>query len=89
MTDDTLSALRSQIQDGRITAETFNPKRSYKVLAMFGDDAGTMFMLIGEHDGAYGVFEARNQSQWSFHSGHSSLEGALDEIRGFNLKRLS
>jgi hypothetical protein len=48
-----------------------------------------MFMLIGEHDGVYGVFEARNQGQWSFHSGHSSLEGALDEIKGFNLKRIS
>lgn len=89
MTGDRLKALQSQLQNGRIAAETFNPKRYYKVLAVFGDDAGTMFMLIGEHDGAYGVFEARNQGNWSFHSGHSSLEGALDEIKGFNLKRVS
>ncbi len=89
MSDDRLKALQSQIQDGRIAAETFNPKRYYKVLAVFGDETGTMFMLIGEYDGAYGVFEARNQGQWNFHSGHSSLEGALDEIKGFSLKRIS
>jgi hypothetical protein len=89
MNENLLSVLQSQIRNGQIVAETFNPKRSYNVLAVFGDEAGTMFMLIGEHDGVYGVFEARNQGQWSFHSGHSSLEGALDEIKGFNLKRIS
>lgn len=89
MADDTLNALQRQIQDGQILAEMFNPKRSYRVLAVFSDEAGTMFMLIGEHKGTYGVFEARNQGRWSFHSGHFSLEGALDEIKGFNLKRIS
>ena len=85
-----LQVLMSQVQDGQIAIEGLFPeKRLYKVLAVFGDDAGTMFMMIGEHNGAYAMFEASQYNEWSFHSGHSSVEGALNEIRDFRLKRIS
>lgn len=85
-----LKTLMGHLQDGhlRITG-LFPEERLYKSLAVFGDDAGTMFMLIGEHDGAYAIFEASQYNEWSFHSGHSSLEGALNEMRDFRLKRIS
>lgn len=80
----------SRVEDGCIAVEgVFPDKRVYKSLAVFGDDAGTMFMLIGEHKGAYAIFEASQYDEWTFHSGHFSLEGALNEIRDFRLKRIS
>ena len=80
----------SQVRDGYITLDGLFPeKRVYKSLAVFGNDEGTMFMLIGECKGAYAMFEASQYNEWSFHSGHSSLEGALNEIRDFRLKRVS
>lgn len=89
-TSDRLHELMSHVMDGHITLEGLFPeKRSYKSLAIFGDDDGTMFMLIGEHKGAYAIFEASQYNEWSFHSGHSSLEGALNEMRDFRLKRIS
>ena len=48
-----------------------------------------MFMLIGEHKSAFAIFEASQYDEWSFHSGHSSLDGALNEMRDFRLKRVS
>lgn len=85
-----LNQLMSHVKDGYITLEgVFPDKRSYKSLAIFSDDDGTMFMLIGEHNGGYAIFEASKYDEWSFHSGHSSLEGALNEIRDFRLKRIS
>jgi hypothetical protein len=85
-----LLALMSRVQDNQISIEgVFPGKRTYKVLAVFGDDAGTMFMLIGEYNGAFAIFEASQFNEWSFHSGHSSLEGALNEMRDFRLKRIS
>ena len=85
-----LNELISHVKDGYITLEGLFPeKRSYKSLAIFGDDDGTMFMLIGEHKGAFAIFEASQFNEWSFHSGHSSLEGALNEMRDFRLKRIS
>lgn len=87
---DRLNQLMGQIKDGHITLEGLFPeKRAYQSLAIFGDDDGTMFMLIGEHKGAYAIFEASQYNEWSFHSGHSSLEGALNEMRDFRLKRIS
>ena len=87
---DRLKTLMTHVIDGVIPIEGLFPeKRSYKVLAVFGDDGGTMFMLIGEHNGAFAIFEASQYNEWSFHSGHSSLEGALNEIRDFRLKRIS
>lgn len=78
-----------RVKDGYLSTEGLFPdKRQYKALAVFGDDKGTMFMLIGEYNGAYALFEASRHDDWSFHSGHSSLEGALNEIREFSLKRL-
>ena len=85
-----LNQLMSHVKDGYITLEGIFPdKRSYKSLAVFSDDEGTMFMLIGEWNGAYAIFEASKYNEWSLHSGHSSLEGALNEIRDFRLKRIS
>ncbi len=85
-----LAALMSHIKDDTIELEgVFSNKRRYKVLAVFGDDVGTMFMLIGEYNGAYALFEASQYNDWSLHSGHSSLDGALNEIRDFRLKRIS
>ena len=85
-----LHQLMSQVRDGYITLDGLFPeKRVYKSLAVFGNDEGTMFMLIGECKGAYAMFEAGQYNEWSFHSGHSSLEGALNEIRDFRLKRVS
>ena len=85
-----LQALMSQVTDSQISIEGLFPgKRTYKVLAVFGDDAATMFMLIGEHNGAFAIFEASQFNEWSFHSTHSSLEGALNEMRDFRLKRIS
>lgn len=85
-----LGQLMSRVKDGYITLEgVFPDKRSYKSLAVFSDDDGAMFMLIGENKGAYAIFEASNFNDWSFHSAHSSLEGALNEIRDFRLKRIS
>ena len=85
-----LHQLMGQVRDGYITLDGLFPeKRVYKSLAVFGNDEGTMFMLIGECKGAYAMFEASQYNEWSFHSGHSSLEGALNEIRDFRLKRVS
>jgi hypothetical protein len=85
-----LTHLMSRVKDGYLTLEgVFPDKRSYKSLAVFSDDDGTMFMLIGEWNGAYAIFEASQYNEWSLHSGHSSLEGALNEIRDFRLKRIS
>jgi hypothetical protein len=85
-----LNQLMCHLKDGAITLDGLFPeKRSYKSLAVFGDDEGTMFMLIGEYNGAYAIFEASQYNEWSFHSGHSSLEGALNEMRDFRLKRIS
>ncbi len=85
-----LQALMSRVQDGAISIEgVFPGKRTYNVLAVFGDDAGTMFMLIGERSGAFAIFEASQFNEWSFHSAHSSLDGALNEMRDFRLKRIS
>jgi hypothetical protein len=85
-----LTELMGQIKDGQITLEGLFPeKRMYKSLAIFGNDDGTMFMLIGEYKGGYAIFEASQFNEWSFHSGHSSLEGALNEMRDFRLKRIS
>jgi hypothetical protein len=94
MTDDPqsdrLKALMDHVKNGHISTEGLFPeKRLYKTLAVFGDDAGTMFMLIGEHKGTYAIFEASQYNEWSFHSGHSSLEGALNEMRDFQLRRIS
>ena len=87
---DRLKVLMSRIPDGHISTEGLFPeKRLYQTLAVFGDDAGTMFMLIGEYKGGYAIFEASQYNEWSFHSGHSSLEGALNEMRDFRLKRIS
>jgi len=85
-----LNELLSRVKDGYIALDgVFSDKRSYKSLAIFSDDDGTMFMLIGECKGAYAIFEASQYNDWSFHSGHSSLEGALNEIKDFQLKRVS
>lgn len=85
-----LTLLMSSVKDGYLTLEgVFPDKRSYKSLAVFSDDDGAMFMLIGECKGAYAIFEASQYNEWSLHSGHSSLEGALNEIRDFRLKRIS
>lgn len=85
-----LTQLMSRVKDGYLTLEgVFPDKRSYKSLAVFSDDDGAMFMLIGECKGAYAIFEASQYNEWSLHSGHSSLEGALNEIRDFRLKRIS
>ncbi|HSQ40360.1 MAG TPA: hypothetical protein VLM78_09390 [Anaerolineales bacterium] len=87
---DRLNQLLSHIKDGYITLDGLFPeKRSYKSLAIFSNDDGTMFMLIGEHKGAFAIFEASQFNEWSFHSGHSSLEGTLNEMRDFRLKRIS
>ena len=86
---DRLQALMSRIQDNHIPIENLFPdRRLYKVLAVFGDDAAAMFMLIGEHKEAYAIFEAGKFNDWTFHSAHSSLDGALNEIRDFQLKRV-
>jgi len=85
-----IDQLMSRVKDGYLTLEgVFPDKRSYKSLAVFSDDDGTMFMLIGEWNSAYAIFEASQYNEWSLHSGHSSLEGALNEIRDFRLKRIS
>ena len=87
---DRLRVLMSQAKDNQISIEGLFPgRRTYKVLAVFGDDAATMFMMIGEHNGAFAIFEASQFNEWSFHSAHSSLEGALNEMRDFRLKRIS
>ena len=84
-----LQALMSHVQDGHIPLDNlFTDNRKYKVLAVFCDDANAMFMLIGEHKGAFAIFEASQFNEWSFHSGHSSLEGTLNEMRDFRLKRI-
>ena len=86
---DRLQALMSRVQDNHIPIENLFPdRRLYKVLAVFGDDAAAMFMLIGEYKEAYAIFEASQFNDWSFHSAHSSLDGALNEIRDFQLKRV-
>jgi hypothetical protein len=85
-----LQTLMSHLKNGHIAIEGLFPeKRLYKMLAVFSNDEGTMFMLIGEHNNAFALFEASQYNEWSFHSGHSSLEGALNEIRDFRLKRIS
>ena len=85
-----LQELMTSVKDGTIPITGLFPdKRLYKVLAVFGDDAGTMFMMIGEYKGAFALFEASQFNDWSFHSAHSSLDGALNEIRDFRLKRIS
>ena len=85
-----LRTLMSRVKDGNILIEdVFPDQRLYKVLAVFGDDNGTMFMMIGEHKSAFAIFEASQFNEWSFHSAHSSLEGALNEMRDFRLKRIS
>ena len=85
-----LNQLMDQIKDGQIALDGLFPERRvYKTLAVFGNDDGTMFMLIGEYKGGYAIFEASQYNEWSFHSGHSSLEGALNEMRVFRLKRIS
>ena len=87
---DRLQTLMSQVNDGHISIEGLFPERRlYKVLAVFGDEVGSMFMLIGEHKSAYAIFEAGQYNEWSFHSAHSSLEGALNEMRDFRLRRIS
>lgn len=85
-----LRQLMSQVQDGILALDGLFPeKRAYKSLAVFGNDEGTMFMLLGEYKGAYALFEASQYDDWTFHSGHVSLEGALNEMRDFQLKRIS
>jgi hypothetical protein len=59
------------------------------MLAVFSNDEVTMFMLIGEFKNALAIFEASQFNEWSFHSAHSSLEGALNEMWDFRLKRIS
>jgi hypothetical protein len=87
---DRLKVLMSRVKNGNIEIEGLFPeKRLYKALAVFSNDEGTMFMLIGEHKSAFAIFEASQYNEWSFHSGHSSLEGALNEMRDFRLKRIS
>jgi hypothetical protein len=87
---DRLQYLMSRVQDGYIPIDNLFPeKRLYKVLGVFNDDAKTMFMLIGEFKDTYALFEASQFNDWSFHSSHSSLDGALNEIRDFRLKRIS
>ena len=94
MTDHTdsstrLQALMSRVQDGHIPLDNlFADKRRYKVLAVFCDDANAMFMLIGEHRESFAIFEASKFNDWTFHSAHSSIDGALTEIRDFQLKRV-
>lgn len=84
-----LQTLMGRVQDGHIPLDNlFADKRRYKVLAVFCDDANAMFMLIGEHKEAFAIFEASQFNDWSFHSAHSSLDGALNEIRDFQLKRV-
>jgi len=86
---DRLQALMTRVQDGHIPLDNlFTDKRKYKVLAVFGDDANAMFMLIGEHRESFAIFEASQFNDWSFHSAHSSLDGALNEMRDFHLKRI-
>ena len=85
-----LQTLMSHVKNGHIAInDLFPEKRLYKALAVFSNDDGTMFMLIGEHNSAFAIFEASQYNEWSFHSGHSSLEGALNEMRDFRLKRIS
>jgi hypothetical protein len=85
-----LQTLMSRVEEGHISIEGLFPeKRLYKALAVFGNDEGTIFMLIGEHKNAFAIFEASQYNEWSFHSAHSSLEGALNEMRDFRLKRIS
>lgn len=87
---DRLSQLTSSVKDGYIALEgVFPNRRSYKSLAVFSNDDETMFMLVGENKGAYAIFEASQFNDWTFHSAHFSLEGALNEIRDFRLKRVS
>lgn len=84
-----LQSLMRRVNEGYIPIENLFPeKRLYKVLAVFSDDADTMFMLIGEHKEAFAIFEASQFNDWSFHSVHSSIDGALNEIRDFQLKRV-
>jgi hypothetical protein len=86
---DRLQTLMGHVQDGHIPIDNLFPdRRLYKVLAVFGDDAAAMFMLIGEHKEAFAIFEASQFNEWSFHSAHSSLDGALNEIRDFQLRRI-
>lgn len=86
---DRLQALMSHVQDGHIPLDNlFTDNRKYKVLAVFCDDANAMYMLIGEHRESFAIFEASQFNEWSFHSAHSSLDGALNEIRDFQLKRV-
>lgn len=86
---DRLQTLMSHVQDGHIPIDNLFPsRRLYRVLAVFGDEAAAMFMLIGEHKEAFAIFEASQFNNWSFHSAHSSLDGALNEIRDFQLKRV-
>lgn len=85
-----LQDLMGHVKNGNIAIEGLFPvKRLYRALAVFSNDEGTMFMMIGEHNSAFALFEASQYNDWSFHSGHSSLEGALNEIRDFRLKRIS
>ena len=86
---DRMQVLMSRVQDGQLPIDDlFTDRRKYKVLAVFCDDASTMFMLIGEHRESFAIFEASQFNEWSFHSAHSSLDGALNEIRDFQLKRI-
>lgn len=86
---DRLQALMSRVNDGHIPIDNLFPsRRLYKVLAVFVDDAAAMFMLIGEYKESFAIFEASQFNEWSFHSAHSSLDGALNEIRDFQLKRV-
>ena len=87
---DRLHTLMSHVSDGHISIEGLFPeKRMYKVLAVFGDEIGSMFMLIGEYKAAFAIFEAGQYNEWSFHSAHSSLESALNEMRDFRLRRIT
>jgi hypothetical protein len=84
-----LQTLMSRVHDGHIAIENLFPERRlYKVLAVFGDEPSAMFMLIAEHKKTFAIFEASQSNDWSFHSAHASLDGALHEIRDFQLKRL-
>jgi len=86
---DRLQLLMSRVKDGYIPLDNlFVDKRRYKVLAVFCDEANAMFMLIGEHRESFAIFEASQFNDWTFHSAHSSLDGALNEIRDFQLKRV-
>jgi hypothetical protein len=58
------------VKDGTIPIEGLSPdKRLYKVPAVFGNGGGMMFMLIGEHAGAFAIFEASQYTSRVFTAG--------------------